>query len=559
MSIDKYQIQKLMEEDYQTALQIKNKYLQKDLINPLPIKQLPEQGQLFKDYSSLCNYLGIPIVGGNAKKKQLLKLKTLFELNQVPGRTAYKIGTIYPHPTPLLKLGVGNLGNYMTKYDYLFYIVLLYLIKFAPRDEKNPHCIAISKSQLKRDYFKLFNQDYYSIRGDKQSVQSITYNTGLSKEILSFSDVKVTNKTNQMINQGIKQLEKRSLIYISKRLYIYYEEILPNGIKTGIQRRPATDEEIKIILAAGYKSQQDLEDEYKNSPDLKKKYGVDLYKYIKEKQLSFLNNVKQYSNERNENWINIADKIQLHLPESIVDGEREIDPYDMEIEKVKQQINIIIEQEKLLGIQDDNNAAIMGSIETLPGVQYKLNQYMIEWARNSAKKEWSSAEKKLPLQEKTKTQDIVAGIETFIENFIDITNTDSSFVIEEYPQQIGEEEWVVWKVWYSPTVMKFTNENLRGDFFKKIKKVPIDKEFILWGVPHEGMVCSNCSELIDLARQKGKKEGWLPIIGYLGGVWLDKGEGKEYAEMECFILALGNKKMLELKEEWSEKQEKQEK
>lgn len=222
-----------------------------------PPSKIPVVGQVFKSYKDMCNYLQLQQVGGRSKKYQLERLKCFF--NWERKGNSYVITEVYNESKPLPKIrGRGN----MTVDDLLYYIVFLYILKFSPRDENNPDCIVMSKSQLKQGWFKMINNDYYNVR-NKDSKKELIKWGGFSKQGLETADSKVTGKTNQTLNRVLNKLIKRSMLYVSASLYIYYENLDEEGNRSGfINCRAANDEEINIILLAGFKSRQELEDEY---------------------------------------------------------------------------------------------------------------------------------------------------------------------------------------------------------------------------------------------------------------------------------------------------------
>ncbi len=317
---------------------------------------------------------------------------------------------------------------------------------------------------------------------------------------------------------------------------------------------------------------------------------MELEEYLKRKQLEYLNSVQGYARERGEKWINIVDKIQLFVPKE-EDG---CHPIDEEIERNKKEYNKLLDIAIKCGDVDQKVVnQYRGYVESLPGIQTNINQGMLEW--------FNGAGKKGEIEEGgLRDQDIQKNAggwklsdkerAEFGNRFINVLGQEREFDIEEYvecpppnidgsdgfegpgcagdPEDMGSAGRArgavkdrVWKLRYSSSVVEFTNTNLRGYFFSKIKGVKKEDEFVLWGVPRAGMVCSNCGDLIDMARREGRVRGWLPIKGYLGGAWLMSGDESgqrvsEQKERECFILCMNRGGYSELKEMWEKKNKK---
>ena len=75
------------------------------------------------------------------------------------------------------------------------------------------------------------------------------------------------------------------------------------------------------------------------------------------------------------------------------------------------------------------------------------------------------------------------------------------------------------------------------------------KRVILWNAPHKEELCTNCGELVEMARRIWSQKDWMPIEGYLGGIW-DEDEKKEIG---CVVLKLGEFGILVLKRQWDMK------
>ena len=75
------------------------------------------------------------------------------------------------------------------------------------------------------------------------------------------------------------------------------------------------------------------------------------------------------------------------------------------------------------------------------------------------------------------------------------------------------------------------------------------KRVILWNVPHKEELCTNCGELVEMARKIWSQKDWMPIEGYLGGIW-DEDKKKEIG---CVVLKLGEFGILILKKRWDTK------
>ena len=536
--------------------------------------------QVFKNYTELCNYLNLPILGGKSKQLQLKKLEQYFSWTR-DGKK-YIITEIYSTPHSIVESRGKN--KPLTRYQYLFNTILLTQLIFGgKRDEDNVNCVSFTKTELRQDLFKLINRDYYNIRKD---VKRASRETGLTEELLKFGDRKVTDKISSMSFRGFEQLKESGRIDVTNGVYIYYidlQEYFDTGKKM-VRCRAATDAERNLILSAGWIGEKEFENEFGGMSD-EEKMNPDNYRGIRSKKilknkLEILNGVKYIENvmdkiasdgdgndgsdERrgaDEAPINLDEWMAVRMQE-VMEGEGEkIIPLSKEqldalknsdglnayaIEKGEFWVNIVEKIKFLLltpNILKMELIERLGELKSMPGAQEELNLFMLDWIEDKANNLWGGFSQKFLNETTTRSRDIVKDMMTFAGRYVDVKRVEKNYEWKEYLDEKGK----IWKVRYSNNKMKFDESNLKNVVFEGVGNGSENKkEVILWNAPHKEELCTNCGELIEMARKIWSERDWMPIEGYLGGIW----DEEEEKEIGCVILRLGEIGILVLKEGW---------
>lgn len=536
--------------------------------------------QVFKNYTELCNYLNLPILGGKSKQLQLKKLEQYFSWTR-DGKK-YIITEIYSTPHSIVESRGKN--KPLTRYQYLFNTILLTQLIFGgKRDEDNVNCVSFTKTELRQDLFKLINRDYYNIRKD---VKRASRETGLTEELLKFGDRKVTDKISSMSFRGFEQLKESGRIDVTNGVYIYYidlQEYFDTGKKM-VRCRAATDAERNLILSAGWIGEKEFENEFGGMSD-EEKMNPDNYRGIRSKKilknkLEILNGVKYIENvmdkiasdgdgndgsdERrgaDEAPINLDEWMAVRMQE-VMEGEGEkIIPLSKEqldalknsdglnayaIEKGEFWVNIVEKIKFLLltpNILKMELIERLGELKSMPGAQEELNLFMLDWIEDKANNLWGGFSQKFLNETTTRSRDIVKDMMTFAGRYVDVKRVEKNYEWKEYLDEKGK----IWKVRYSNNKMKFDESNLKNVAFEGVGNGSENKkEVILWNAPHKEELCTNCGELVEMARKIWSERDWMPIEGYLGGIW----DEEEEKEIGCVILRLGEIGILVLKEGW---------
>ena len=527
--------------------------------------------QVFNNYTELCNYLNLPILGGKSKQLQLKKLEQYFSWTREGKK--YIITEIYSTPHSIVESRGKN--KPLTRYQYLFNTILLTQLIFGgKRDEDNVNCVSFTKTELRQDLFKLINRDYYNIRKD---VKRASRETGLTEELLKFGDRKVTDKISSMSFRGFEQLKESGKIDVTNGVYIYYidlQEYFDTGKKI-VRSRAATDTERNRILSAGWIGEKEFENEFGGMSD-EEKMNPDNYRGIRSKKilknkLEILNGVKYIENVMDkiasdgdgrdggdgadEAPINLDEWMAVRMQE-VMEGEGEkIMPLSKEqldalknsdelnayaIEKGEFWVNIVEKIKFLLltpNILKMELIERLGELKSMPGAQEELNLFMLDWIEDKANNLWGGFSQKFLNETTTRSRDIVKDMMTFAGRYVDVKRVEKNYEWKEYLDEKGK----IWKVRYSNNKMKFDENNLKNVVFEKS-----EKEVILWNAPHKEELCTNCSELVEMARKIWSERDWMPIEGYLGGIW----DEREEKEIGCVILRLGEIGILVLKEGW---------
>lgn len=555
---------------------------------------LPSTPTIFENYSSMCNYLGIPVLGGKSKQLQLKKLESYMRWTREGNK--YIITEIYD--TPHQSSSNSSSGSSssrgknkpLTRYQYLFNTILLnQLIYGGTPDEDNKSCISFTKTELRQGLFKLVNRDYYNIRKD---IKRASRETGLTEEMLKFADRKITDKMNSMSFRGFKQLKEEGRIDVSEGLYVYYidlQEYFNTGTKN-IRSRCVSDAERTLIMSAGWIGEKEFENELEEL-EFEDKLNPDTYRGEKSKsilkhKLEILNGVEYLESvvgklmsggdeegEEGETTnsgsgnpdlsptspISIEELIAMRLKEALDTQGRKLVPLTEEqldqlkhseglnayaLERGEFWVNIVEKTRFFVytpHILELELIDRIGKLQSMPGAQLELNQFMLDWIEDKAKNVWGGFSQKFLNESKTGSRDIVKDMGTFAGRYVDVKRVERSYEWREYRDERGK----VWKVRYSNGKMKFDENNLK----LKLGGPPEEgeqKQIILWNVPNPHNVCTSNEKLLEIVATEWEKRGWLPIDGYLGDIW-DEEEGRE---IKCIILELEEGEILVLKGAW---------
>ena len=540
----------------------------------IKLTKLPTPQTRYASYRDMCTQLSLPILGGDSRKAQLKELDRYFSYHREGN--AYIIDEVFTEPHSIVESRGKN--KPLTRYQYLFNTILLTQLIFGgKRDEDNVNCVSFTKTELRQDLFKLINRDYYNIRKD---VKRASRETGLTEELLKFGDRKVTDKISSMSFRGFEQLKEGGKIDVTNGVYIYYidlQEYFDTGKKV-VRSRAATDTERNRILSAGWIGEKEFENEFGGMSD-EEKMNPDNYRGIRSKKilknkLEILNGVKYIENvmdkiasngdgndgsdERrgaDEAPINLDEWMAVRMQE-VMEGEGEkIMPLSKEqldalknsdglnayaIEKGEFWVNIVEKIKFLLltpNILKMELIERLGELKSMPGAQEELNLFMLDWIEDKANNLWGGFSQKFLNETTTRSRDIVKDMMTFAGRYVDVKRVEKNYEWKEYLDEKGK----IWKVRYSNNKMKFDESNLKNIAFEES-----EKEVILWNTPHKEELCTNCSELVEMARKIWSERDWMPIEGYLGGIW----DEREEKEIGCVILRLGEIGILVLKEGW---------
>lgn len=553
---------------------------------------LPTPHQRFASYRDMCTQLSLPILGGDSRKAQLKELDRYFSYHREGN--AYIIDEVFTTPHSIVESRGKN--KPLTRYQYLFNTILLTQLIFGgKRDEDNVNCVSFTKTELRQDLFKLINRDYYNIRKD---VKRASKETGLSEELLKFGDRKVTDKISSMSFRGFEQLKESGRMDITNGVYIYYidlQEYFDTGKKM-VRCRAATDAERNLILSAGWIGEKEYENDFREMSD-EAKMDPDNYRGVRSKKilknkLEILNGVKYIENvmdmiagsEGDEGEggdekagagvgagpapISIDEWMAARMQE-VMEGEgKKIVPISREqlevlkksdglnayaIERGEFWVNIVEKIKFLLFTPTILKAELierLGELKSMPGAQEELNMFMLDWIEDKANNVWGGFSQKFLNETATGSRDIIKDMMTFAGRYVNVKRVEKNYEWKEYQDEKGK----IWKVRYSNNKMKFDESNLKNIVFEGVRNESNGsgngnknkKEVILWNAPHKEELCTNCSELVEMARKIWSERDWMPIEGYLGGIW----DEEEEKEIGCVILRLGEIGILVLKEGW---------
>ena len=417
--------------------------------------------------------------------------------------------------------------------------------------------------------------------------------------MLKFADRKVTDKMNSMSFRGFRQLKEEGRIDVSEGLYVYYidlQEYFNTGAKN-IRSRCVSDTERTLIMSAGWIGEKEFENELEEL-EFEDKLNPDTYRGEKSKsilkhKLEILNGVEYLESvvgklmsggsggdEEGEIIdpvevdpavpavpalapISIEELIAMRLREALDTQGRKLVPLTEEqLEQLKHSEGLnayalergefwvnIVEKTRFFvytpHILELELIDRIGKLQSMPGAQLELNQFMLDWIEDKAKNVWGGFSQKFLNESKTGSRDIVKDMGTFAGRYVDVKRTDKNLEWREYKDERGK----IWRVRYSNGKMKFDENNLKlrgtgGPGGEGEERE--NKQIILWNVPNPHQVCTSNEKLLEIAAREWSKRGWLPIDGYLGDIW-DEEEGHE---IKCIILELEEGEILVLKGAW---------
>ena len=549
----------------------------------IKLTKLPTPQTRYASYRKLCNDLSLPILDGASKRAQLKELDRYFTYHREGN--AYIIDEVFTTSHSIVESRGKN--KPLTRYQYLFNTILLTQLIFGgKRDEDNVNCVSFTKTELRQDLFKLINRDYYNIRKD---IKRASRETGLTEELLKFGDRKVTDKISSMSFRGFEQLKESGRMDITNGVYIYYidlQEYFDTGKKM-VRCRAATDAERNLILSAGWIGEKEYENDFREMSD-EAKMDPDNYRGVRSKKilknkLEILNGVKYIENvmdmiasegdgsdggDRDREGqtggpapISIDEWMAARMQE-VMEGEgKKIVPISREqlevlkksdglnayaIERGEFWVNIVEKIKFLLFTPTILKAELierLGELKSMPGAQEELNMFMLDWIEDKANNVWGGFSQKFLNETATGSRDIIKDMMTFAGRYVNVKRVEKNYEWKEYLDEEGK----IWKVRYSNNKMKFDESNLKNVVFEGVGNGSKNKkEVILWNAPHKEELCTNCGELVEMARKIWSERDWMPIEGYLGGIW----DEKEEKEIGCVILRLGEIGILVLKEGW---------
>ena len=229
--------------------------------------------------------------------------------------------------------------------------------------------------------------------------------------------------------------------------------------------------------------------------------------------------LNRYALERGEFWVNIIEKVRFRLPK-------------------KSKFTLVA-----------NIGSLTDKIMTMPEAQVKLNQYMLDWFDDKADNKWGGFGEKFLNESATGSKDIGGDLKKFAKRYIGLKGVERTYEWQEY----GDDEGKRWKVRYAGNKMTFDEENLVLLLGKFGEEKAGGKAVIIWNAPLPGLLCTNCKELVELARGIWTERGWMPIEGYMGGIWDEEKDGGRGEEIGCFILELGDVGVGVLEGEWEKR------
>jgi len=238
-------------------------------------------GQVFDNYSSLCNALGVEEKIGSSKQFQVKKFQEYFSFEKFGWK--YRITEIYGSP----KTVAPQRGR---KSVFIPHIEPI-LIDLLSRCEN-------MESSMKEHNWEMnigfFNEKFDKM--DKSEIQAIDKN--LTDYDINIFRYKTPILANLIFTSAINSMEKRGIIKSSKATYVN------KSVDGGLNKRVATDKEIEIIKNVQNKIALDLEcknaNEARFSPkkriqfnngvynELKKGYSI--YGYCRRLEISLCDN-----------------------------------------------------------------------------------------------------------------------------------------------------------------------------------------------------------------------------------------------------------------------------
>lgn len=523
----------------------------------------PKVGDHFKNYPAMCNFLQVPDdLTHNSKLAQIGELKRFFDWEQV----GQKITITKVYDTPFPKLEFRGRGQGLTPVQFLFSTILLYMIKYAPRDydrlnyhedymnhegkNKEGNCVSFSQTELRQVVFKMINKNYYSLRTTNEAKQNqIVSMIGGKWEDIMEMDSLVSHKLGSIIKTGLERLERESLIYRTKRFYIYYsdalvEDMLESGVAP-VYERPASNEEIQMILEARLQAMEEFglltsqrigerlndkligdvngfrerieEDKEKIIDDamISEFFGWRRAQEINKRALQILNKRDDINRIRGEKWVNVVDKMQL---------------ISVSEEGISRELQ-----------RRENALALM----SMPGAQLNLNDFMIEWVGD---------------RDEVRKSGNVLNLKEFADQFINFKKDETGYEWKSLKFDL-DSNIVDGEMRFASNEMIFTADNLRDGVISRFEVSDKTPKLIAWNVFVHGscdFICTNDPRAILLVREIVGENDAFPVYGYLGGIRYcmgtdDKtGEVKMSPEYSCFLFQVSGYLMGEIHDEYYE-------
>lgn len=167
---------------------------------------LLNEGQVFKNYKDLCNYLKQPIATGKSKQYQLERFENYFEFHREGHK--YIIDNVYSEP--LTSFSKGTYSNLIQKL-LLDYMARIYI-------ETDNKSILVSKNRLYQALY-MINNNYQKYKHNYNELSDTLNVTMLDIKEFYMS---IDNKYNGIIKTALNDLRKKRIIdYNISKVIVY--------------------------------------------------------------------------------------------------------------------------------------------------------------------------------------------------------------------------------------------------------------------------------------------------------------------------------------------------
>lgn len=194
-----------------------------------------KEGQKFKNYKELCEFLGEKVKSSNSKTKQLKEWQRYFEFEK--NGIAYKIIKVYNKPQAI---------TYMDKLELL-------LLNMMVQSENNNYTIFTPKTTLLEN-LNIINDNY---RYYHQYNNTLAERTNIDKEVIYDFFRTIGGSVTKQLERALKNLSNSFLVkYTKVNMVCVYE--YKEGNKELIYRR-ATKEEVEYSLMVKNKVMKEMD------------------------------------------------------------------------------------------------------------------------------------------------------------------------------------------------------------------------------------------------------------------------------------------------------------